>query len=63
MEGAGAETHLGHGAFHELTAGIVQFTEFPNLAGSHVGVGKEVGLFEASCLPFPCCFDPRPNLG
>ena len=57
MEGAGAEAHLGHSAFHEAAAGFIKGAEFPHFARSHFGVAIDTVLFEAFDLAGAGGFD------
>lgn len=57
VEGAGAEAHLGHGAFHKAAAGFVEGAEFSHLARSHFGVAINATFFEAFDLAGAGGFD------
>jgi hypothetical protein len=52
---------LGHGGFEEVGAGLIERTEAADLAGSHVGVGLQLGDFETLALNGAGRFDPLPD--
>ena len=62
MVAARAEAHLGHGAFHQAAAGVIQPAMLPHLARSHVGVGIQARAVESIRLSCAGGHNPLPHL-
>jgi len=63
VKGAGAQAHLGHRAFHQPLARVVQLAQLAHLARPHVGVAVETTLLEAFYLARSRGLHPLANGG